>query len=99
MRVLVPGQALAAEGMAMRELALPEWSGGFRSRPGNTHLDRLSGQRIEDQHGCVSPVGVPVERRHLRVGSKQSEQLRRVGEPFVYSGAAAVGTRTVPLYA
>ncbi len=73
----------------MRGRALPGRSGGPRPWPGNTHLNHLSGERIEDQHGCVSPVGVPVERRHIAVGSRRSEQLRRVGEPFVYSSAAA----------
>jgi hypothetical protein len=74
--LLVPGRALAAEERAMRWLALPGGSGGPRSRPGDTNLDHLSGDRIEDQHGCVSPVGVPVERRHIAIGSRRSEQLR-----------------------
>lgn len=60
----------------MRGLALPAGSGGPRSRPGHTHLDHLPGERIEDQHCCVSPAGMPVERRHIAVGSRRSEQLR-----------------------
>ncbi|MBE7157719.1 MAG: hypothetical protein INR62_04675, partial [Rhodospirillales bacterium] len=55
-----------------------------------TNFDHLSGERIEDQHGCVSPVGVPVERRHIAVGSRRSEQLRGNGEPFVHHSAAAL---------
>lgn len=74
--LLVPSRMLAAEEMAMRWFALPGGSGGPRPRPGNTHLDHLSGKRIEDQHGCVSPVGVPVERPYSAAGSRRSEQLR-----------------------
>ena len=99
LRSLVPGHALVARGMAMRAFALPGRSGGPRSWQGDTHLDHLSGERIEDQHGCISPVAVPVERRYIAVRSRLSEQLRRVGEPFVYSGAAAVRTRPVRPYA
>jgi hypothetical protein len=70
----------------MRGLALSGGAGCPWSRLGNTNLDHLSGERIEDQHGCVSPVGVPGERRHIAVGSRRSEQLRILGEPFVYPG-------------
>lgn len=73
----------------MRGHALPSAEGvlgGLRSWVGDTHLNHLSGKGIEDQHGYRSPVGVPVERRYIAVGSRRSEQLRRVGERFVYPG-------------
>ncbi len=88
--LLVPGRTLTAGEIAMRGLALPGGSGGPRPGSRDTNLDHLSGERIEDQHRCVSPVGVPVERPYSAAGSRRSEQLRGNGEPFVHHNAAAL---------
>jgi hypothetical protein len=70
-------------------------SGGFRLRPGHAHLDHLSGQRIQDQHGSTSPVELPVERRPITPGSRRSAQLCGLGKPTVHRGGTPLIRRVI----